>query len=990
MEIADGSGSALGSSVITTDFNVRQFSTEWIGVTGADWFSAASWGSGLVPGFADDVLINIPRGVTVNFSNGSDTVEQLLIGGGGNFGLHAALTVSPTNAGGGILENYAAILVTGNLTLQSGDNATGISGASSFNSGAIAAQQGGAVHINGAMTNTGTVEADGRGGGGNPSFVYFDAAVNNSGLIEAIHGGGVHFGHIVQPLSGVFKADDGGAIELNGVTLVGAGGTLSTTAGGIVYTVGDNVFDGTTLAVNDAATVTVESGTTLTLRGTLNNTGGILSVIGGGNVAELLVDPVGATLAGGGQVKLFSATIAGVSGAATLTNVDNTISGSGDIGNGQMALVNETMGVIDSNGIVDGITMTGGSMTLDTGANTIVNQGLIEAAGGGLTIASPMTNSGEILAKQRSVVHINGAMTNTGTVEADGLNGGNGVVDIAAVVSNAGVIRADGNAAIELDGATLVGAGGTLLSTAGGFAFTVGHNVFDGTAMAVNDAATVTVESGTTLTLRGTLNNTGGILSVIGGGNVAELLVDPVGATLAGGGQVKLFSATIAGVSGAATLTNVDNTISGSGDIGNGQMALVNETMGVIDSNGIVDGITMTGGSMTLDTGANTIVNQGLIEAAGGGLTIASPMTNSGEILAKQRSVVHINGAMTNTGTVEADGLNGGNGVVDIAAVVSNAGVIRADGNAAIELDGATLVGAGGTLLSTAGGFAFTVGHNVFDGTAMAVNDAATVTVESGTTLTLRGTLNNAGGILSVIGGGNVTELLVDPVGATLVGGGQVKLFSATIAGISGAATLTNMDNTISGSGDIGNGQMTLINQTKGVINNSGVNGGPLTIDTGTSTIINQGLIEATTSGQVTLASTVSGTGRLRIDNGATLELGGGGSVDQSIDFLGSTGILKLDNSVNMASQISGFSSSDLIDFADINFVDSNQATFSGTTAGGELRVSDGIHTATLALLGQYLASTFVSSSDGHGGTLVVDPAHGFWIHPPLVSTVHV
>ena len=36
--------------------------------------------------------------------------------------------------------------------------------------------------------------------------------------------------------------------------------------------------------------------------------------------------------------------------------------------------------------------------------------------------------------------------------------------------------------------------------------------------------------------------------------------------------------------------------------------------------------------------------------------------------------------------------------------------------------------------------------------------------------------------------------------------------------------------------------------------------------------------------------------------------------------------------------------------------------------------VTDGVHTANNALLGNYLASTFVASSDGHGGTFITHP----------------
>ena len=38
---------------------------------------------------------------------------------------------------------------------------------------------------------------------------------------------------------------------------------------------------------------------------------------------------------------------------------------------------------------------------------------------------------------------------------------------------------------------------------------------------------------------------------------------------------------------------------------------------------------------------------------------------------------------------------------------------------------------------------------------------------------------------------------------------------------------------------------------------------------------------------------------------------------------------------------------------------------------GGTLTVSDGRHAAAIALLGNYIAGSFVLGADGHGGTLV-------------------
>jgi hypothetical protein len=40
------------------------------------------------------------------------------------------------------------------------------------------------------------------------------------------------------------------------------------------------------------------------------------------------------------------------------------------------------------------------------------------------------------------------------------------------------------------------------------------------------------------------------------------------------------------------------------------------------------------------------------------------------------------------------------------------------------------------------------------------------------------------------------------------------------------------------------------------------------------------------------------------------------------------------------------------------------------------LKIGDGIHTANIALLGNYMASTFAITSDGHGGTLIAEAPH--------------
>jgi len=40
---------------------------------------------------------------------------------------------------------------------------------------------------------------------------------------------------------------------------------------------------------------------------------------------------------------------------------------------------------------------------------------------------------------------------------------------------------------------------------------------------------------------------------------------------------------------------------------------------------------------------------------------------------------------------------------------------------------------------------------------------------------------------------------------------------------------------------------------------------------------------------------------------------------------------------------------------------------------GGTLTVKNGTHVAKIALLGNYIAASFVTAADGHGGTLITE-----------------
>jgi hypothetical protein len=103
---------------------------------------------------------------------------------------------------------------------------------------------------------------------------------------------------------------------------------------------------------------------------------------------------------------------------------------------------------------------------------------------------------------------------------------------------------------------------------------------------------------------------------------------------------------------------------------------------------------------------------------------------------------------------------------------------------------------------------------------------------------------------------------------------------------------------------------------------------------------------------------------------GATVELSS--AFAGSVTFAGSSGTLQLDNSSSFTGTVAGMTGNDTIDLEGIKFTN-QQPTYS--PASGTLTVTEGTHSANIALLGNYLASSFVASSDGHGGTNIVDPS---------------
>jgi hypothetical protein len=74
----------------------------------------------------------------------------------------------------------------------------------------------------------------------------------------------------------------------------------------------------------------------------------------------------------------------------------------------------------------------------------------------------------------------------------------------------------------------------------------------------------------------------------------------------------------------------------------------------------------------------------------------------------------------------------------------------------------------------------------------------------------------------------------------------------------------------------------------------------------------------------------------------------------------------------------------DAIDLRDIGVADA-KLSYSGDSSSSMLSITDGAHSANITLLGNYMASAFATSNDGHGGTLISEAS----TQTPLVTQPH-
>jgi hypothetical protein len=302
-----------------------------------------------------------------------------------------------------------------------------------------------------------------------------------------------------------------------------------------------------------------------------------------------------------------------------------------------------------------------------------------------------------------------------------------------------------------------------------------------------------------------------------------------------------------------------------------------------------------------------------------------------------------------------------------------------ANGNAVVTVGPGETVTLQGVDAST-----LTASNFQFDQTPT-LDNSGKLTISDGAILPLSGIVNNTG-VIELNSTGDLTEIVIIGNGAALEGHGQVIMSDSSenfIVGTNANAILTNVDNTISGAGQIGigDGHLTLANEVDGTIN-ANISGGVLTLDTG-NTITNYGLLEASNGGTLHVQDAV--TGGSAVIAGGTMEFDAASSVAVTFDNgAGGTsyGVLVLIDPSHFTGNVSGFvgtaadlAHSDGIDVVGVNF-NSGQFSDAYDSSTGVLTLSDGTTTDTLQFVGfKGDVNNFHFAEDANGtGTLVTDP----------------
>jgi len=789
-------------------------------------------------------------------------------------------------------------------------------------------------------------------------------------------------------------------------------------------------FNGTIAELEGGSLVTLDqTGGTLALEeslqwpGSATLSGGLLDLMSGGTIGGMLALGAGAGLdIGAGTLAAGEAALAGVlAGAGTLAlGGSATLEPGFSLGLGGLVLGNTT---------TLGETLSyGGRVTLPVGS-TLALSGMSLTLSGQSTLAGDVNGPGTLIATGSGLLSgatlaAGASLLDEGTLYAEGvlLQGGS-AASVLGIPAGGDLILL-GAQTIEASGAASLTLSGTLEKESSGLSIL---------APAFIDQGTLLLDHGT-LELTGAASLTGsasgqGTLAIGGTASLGPLsltaplailaqgtasltasLTDAAPFSLATGGSLVLGSASL-GLSGPVTLDGTLNDPStlalsgtaladGLGITGSGTIAVSgtliqegNITLGLGSADTPLLSIG-SGGTYEINADANlnslgnpSLINAGLLEkTAGTGLSyLFANLQSSGTIAVAQGTLAlavgaaSIGGAVSGGGTLDLTsgsatlpagtaeslytflpGLSlsaGGLGVLGNAELIDQAGGTYAG---SFVLSQGTLDPAGGALTlsgpATLAGTLSGAGTLTLTGTGMASNFA----VQGGATADVAGSLVVEGAVS--VGSGSSTGILdVTPAGtlalteevplAVFTGGALLNQGTVIKAAGLGAATLagglTNQGEVVAAAGTL---------SITGALSNAG------TLAAASGTLILAG----------SLAAPSGANGLLEIGAEGAILTEGAVASSETFTFTGPLGSLVIGAPGQFFGTVTGFTNGDVIDFPSVSFSASETLTY----GNGTLALSTaGTAEAALALSGSFSPSALELAADPGGGSEVtLDP----------------
>jgi hypothetical protein len=263
------------------------------------------------------------------------------------------------------------------------------------------------------------------------------------------------------------------------------------------------------------------------------------------------------------------------------------------------------------------------------------------------------------------------------------------------------------------------------------------------------------------------------------------------------------------------------------------------------------------------------------------------------------------------------------------------------------------------------------------------ITNSGLISVENGATLTLSGTVRNSGTLFADAG-----TLDIDGVvsgGTTVIGNGTVDLQQASnedvafqLGGTGGLDLATSAyTGKVSGFGNGGNTSQ-YIDLTNIAFNGNvhrsysgNTTSGVLTVTSGAAVVARINMVGNYTTSSFKLGADSGGHVQITDPPSSASNTAGSGTVTSG----GSNGTPFIDKTSTFTGTLAGLWAHDHTSLPGIGFGAHTTLGYSGNSsdAGGTLPDSDGTFSAKLALLGNYMATSFVTAFDGHGGTLFTE-----------------